>query len=127
MLLTCLAEESHGAAAPTGDSGRKIARLDALVAKHLGERWSARDYAHALHVTTGHLNRQVRAATGVSLTSYLETATMTEACRLIAFTRLTFTEVSYRIGYDDPSYFSRRFRMRIGETPSQYRLRVAGE
>lgn len=127
LLLACLAEESHDAAAPMGDPERQIARLDALVAKHLGERWSARDYAQALHVTTGHLNRQVRAATGVSLTSYLETAAMTEACRLIAFTRLPFAEVGYRIGYDDPSYFSRRFRMRIGETPSQYRSRVAGE
>ena len=57
----------------------------------------------------------------------MATAVMTEACRLIAFTRLPVAEVGYRLGYADPPYFSRRFRLRMGETPSAYRARVSGE
>ncbi|AJE45562.1 helix-turn-helix domain-containing protein [Celeribacter indicus] len=126
MLLAALAEDSatRHPAAPAPD--RQMQRLDALLATHLGEGWTARDYAGALHMTPGHLNRIVRRAAGMSLTAYLETAVMTEACRLIAFTRLPVAGVGYRLGYADPSYFSRRFRARMGETPSAYRARVAG-
>ena len=62
----------------------------------------------------------------MTLTAFLETAAMTEACRLIAFTRLPVAEVGYRLGYTDPPYFSRRFRARMGESPSAYRARVSG-
>lgn len=126
-LLALLADESTAAMPSPRDPNRQMQRLDALISEHLAEGWSARNYASALHVTTGHLNRVVRGAAGMSLTAYLETAVMTEACRLIAFTRLPVAEVGYRLGYADPPYFSRRFRLRMGETPSAYRARVSGE
>ena len=126
-LLAALADESTAETPSPKDPNRQMQQLDALITGHLAEGWSARDYASALHVTTGHLNRVVRGAAGMSLTAYLETAVMTEACRLIAFTRLPVAEVGYRLGYADPPYFSRRFRARMGETPSAYRARVSGE
>jgi len=127
VLLTTLAEDDLADAAfENPQAGRQIQRLDALIAKHLADGWAGRDYAAALHITTGHLNRIVRMATGRSLSAHLETATITEACRLIAFTRLPMAEIGYRLGFSDSSYFSRRFRLRMGETPSEYRMRVLG-
>ncbi|WP_428929348.1 helix-turn-helix domain-containing protein [Marinibacterium sp. SX1] len=123
-LLATLADETERPEPGAPGGGGQLQRLDALIAAHLAEGWTARDYALALHVTTGHLNRVVRGATGASLTAYLETATMTEACRLIAFTRLPLAEIAFRLSYADPSYFSRRFRARMGETPTAYRRRV---
>lgn len=125
-LLASLAEDDLGDAGSAPQAGQQMQRLDMLIARHLADGWGARDYAAALHVTTGHLNRVVRTATGRSLTVHLETAMMTEACRLIAFTRLPLAEVGYRLGFSDPSYFSRRFRARMGEAPSNYRTKVAG-
>ena len=127
VLLATLAENDLAdVASEDPRAGRQIQRLDALIAKHLTDGWAGRDYAAALHITTGHLNRIVRMATGCSLSAHLETATMTEACRLIAFTRLPMAEIGYRLGFSDPSYFSRRFRVRMGEAPSEYRMRVLG-
>ncbi|PTQ75567.1 AraC family transcriptional regulator [Celeribacter persicus] len=126
-LLTTLAEDTARSETPEQDQTRQMQRLDALISEHLTEGWSAADYARALHMTAGHLNRIVRKDTGATLTQYLETAVMTEACRHLAFTRLPVAEVGYRLGYTDPPYFSRRFRARMGETPTEYRARVAGE
>ena len=67
-----------------------------------------------------------RAATGASVSRHIETARMTEARRLLAFTRLPVAEIGYRLGFSDPPYFSRRFRAVTGETPSDYRERFAG-
>jgi AraC family transcriptional activator of pobA len=125
-VLATLAEADAGDAAGAGGPGPQMQRLDALIAAHLSDGWTARDYARAMRVTTGHLNRRVRVATGDSLTAYLEAAVMAEACRLIAFTAMPVAEVGYRIGYGDPSYFSRRFRKRIGKSPTDYRQHVTG-
>lgn len=123
-LLALLAEEGLARTHAARGVGRQMQQLDALIAEHLPDCWSARDYAAALHVTTGHLNRIVHGATGGNLTAYLETAVMVEACRMIAFSRLPVAEIGYRLGFSDPSYFSRRFRARMGETPSGYRART---
>lgn len=96
-----------------------------LIARHMAEGWGVADYASALSVTAGHLNRICRAATGTSAGRHIEIAVMTEASRLLAFTQLPVTEVGYRLGFDDPSYFSRRFRALRGEAPSDYRRRFA--
>jgi YesN/AraC family two-component response regulator len=43
------------------------------------------------------------------------------ACRLLDTTTLTVREVGYRVGYEDPYYFSRMFRKLMGLSPRQYR------
>ena len=103
---------------------RRLDDLDALIAAHMAEGWSASDYARALSMTTGHLSRLCRDATGMGTAAYVERAVMTEACRLLAFTGLPVSEVGYRLGYADPSHFSKRFRAARGDTPTRYRARV---
>ncbi len=104
----------------------RLSDLERLVARHIGDGWTLSDYAAALSVSPGHLSRICRAATGRGDGAYIEGAVMTEACRLLAFTRLPVSSVGYRLGYGDPSYFSRRFRAARGITPSGYRVRFSG-
>lgn len=115
------AEKGSSEANATEEAILRIQQLDVLISAHLADGWSARKYADALHITAGHLNRVIRKTRGVTLTKYLETATMTEASRLLAFTTLTMAEIAYRLGYRDPSYFSRRFRANLGLSPTEYR------
>lgn len=103
-----------------------LQELDRLIMENMGQDWSAADYATALSITTGHLSRLCRAAKGVGVTAYVETATMSEACRQLAFTRQAVSEIGYRLGYNDPSYFARRFRTLQGVTPTKYRADFLG-
>ena len=113
--------ETHNSSAT-----ERLQRLDALIARHLAENWRPGDYASALSITTGQLTRICRQHRGMSAGAYIESAVMTEACRLLAFTRMPVAEVGYRTGFADPSHFSRRFRLSQGETPSDYRARFSG-
>jgi AraC family transcriptional activator of pobA len=99
----------------------RLQRLDELIARHAGDGWGPCDYATALSITTGHLGRLCRAGAGCGAGDYIEAATMAEARRLLAFTRIPVAEVGYRLGFQDPSYFSRRFRRATGKAPSAYR------
>lgn len=102
---------------------RRMLEFDRLLTEHFTEGWGAAEFASALSITPGHLSRICRAATGESASRHIEATRMTEARRLLAFTRLPVAEIGYRLGFGDPTYFSRRFRNLTGETPSNYRAR----
>ena len=106
-------------------SDPRLADFDALILQHQKLGLSAANYADLLGVSTGHLSRLCREATGRGAGAYIERATMTEACRLVAVTRRLVAEVGYQFGYSDPSYFSKRFRAARGQTPTQYRAAFA--
>lgn len=99
----------------------RLQALDNLIATHIGEGFGASDYARALAISTGHLSRLCRAASGLGATAFIEQRIMQEACRMLAFTLLPVSDIGYRLGYADPSYFSKRFHKALGCTPSAYR------
>jgi AraC family transcriptional activator of pobA len=99
----------------------RLSRFAALIADHQNSHWTAADYAAELCITTGHLSRLCRSATGVGASLYIEHAKMADACRMLAFTRMPIAEIGFRLGYEDPSYFSKRFRVVRAQTPSEYR------
>ena len=126
LLISVAGIAAEGGQLAEPPARRRMQDFERLIAQHMDKGWGTADYASALAVTPGHLSRICRMATGQSASRHIETVLMTEARRLLAFTRLPVAEVGYRLGFDDPPYFSRRFRMATGETPSAYRARFNG-
>lgn len=126
-LLAAIAETARPAAQdqPAPQDGR-LAHLDALIAARMDQGWGVADYAAALQISAAHLGRLCRAARGMGAKAYIEQAVMDEASRLLAFTRLPLSEIGYRLGFDDPSHFSKRFRVVRGMAPSAYRRQMEG-
>jgi AraC family transcriptional regulator, transcriptional activator of pobA len=52
---------------------------------------------------------------------------MAEAARLLRYTDLTVGEISFRVGFTDPLYFSRAFKRQTGSSPQAYRESVRGD
>lgn len=126
-LLVALAESAPAQAATEGtERDARLAQLDGLIATQMAQGWSVADYAQALQISTGHLGRLCRAASGLGAKAYIEHSVMEEASRLLAFTRLPLSEIGYRLGFDDPSHFSKRFRAARGLAPSTYRRQIEG-
>tara|TARA_R110002126_G_scaffold10527_5_gene48046 strand:- start:100869 stop:101762 length:894 start_codon:yes stop_codon:yes gene_type:complete len=106
---------------------RRLAQLEQLISDPQTAGWRVQEYAAKMGLSTGHLSRLCRAANGLSASAYIEAHIIQEACRLLAFTQLSVAEVGYRLGFTDPSYFSRRFRAVQQETPSVYRQRFVSQ
>lgn len=67
------------------------------------------------------LNKMVKMITGKNASDLIISRIMLEAKRLIAYTELSNKEIAFKLNYEDPSYFSRMFRKKMGVSPSAFR------
>jgi len=95
-----------------------------LVLTHHTERWQIARYAAALNISRTHLHRVCREATGLSALAYVEDQSVKEACNRLAYTKMGISQIGYDLGYEDPSYFSRAFKRKVGLSPKDYRARL---
>ena len=125
-LLGLVAETAVTASTTNfSDAKGRLRDFEQLIMDNFAANWTAAQYAKALFVSTGHLSRLCRQAVGKGATAYIEEVVMDEACRMLAFTQLPVSEIGYRLGFADPSYFSKRFRKLHQNTPSAYRAQFA--
>lgn len=82
---------------------------------------SVADYAGELGVTPNHLTRVVKSETGRSAGEWIENARLSLARTLLHDPAIPISEISYRLGFEDPAYFSRFFRKLVGMSPTDFR------
>jgi len=88
---------------------------------------SVSGYASRLEISPSYLNKLVRTQTRHSAMDWVEIARVNWAKALLKDRSVPVSEVSYAIGIDDPSYFTRFFRKATGQTPSEYRRQIERE
>ncbi|WP_306301492.1 helix-turn-helix domain-containing protein [Verrucomicrobium spinosum] len=75
-------------------------------------------------MTAGHLNDVVRQFTAGTAGELIHARELLEARRLLMHTELSVSEIAYRLGYKDPSYFARVFRKSTGQAPADFRAAI---
>jgi len=107
---------------------RNDPHADAVV--HACESWLGKHFREqrALEQVTAHsripertLKRRFKQATGTTLIAYLQDVRIEQAKRLLETGESSVDEVSFAVGYEDPSFFRRLFKRRTGLAPNQYR------
>ena len=101
---------------------RLLQTLTLLLHEHFREHKDVGFYANALHLSAKHLSAQVKAQTGRTLKQLIDDYVLFEAKSLLSQTELSAKEITYWLGYDDPSYFGRLFKHKEGVSPQAYRL-----
>lgn len=78
-------------------------------------------FAEKLHITTSHLNDCVKDTIGLSVTQFLQQAMLLEAKRSLYYTNADVKKISFDLGFEDHTYFSRLFKKLTNETPLSFR------
>ena len=65
--------------------------------------------------------RAFKRGTGMTCTDYIALERIRVAKHLLSREDLLVKEVAYRVGFENPNYFSRRFKEMEGRTPTSYR------
>jgi AraC family transcriptional activator of pobA len=96
-------------------------RFTVLLEAHYLEHWPVSRYASLLGLTPERLNRLTRAQAGRSALELLHDRVAREACRRLVYIAAPISKLAFELGFDDPAYFCRFFKRRIGASPSEYR------
>lgn len=99
---------------------RVLAVLEHIDA-HLDEPLDTAALARVAHLSPSRLTHLFTAQVGTSPARYVEAQRMELAARLLELTPDPVAEIARRVGFADPLYFSRRFRVLRGRSPSAHR------
>lgn len=110
--------------APAGRPHPAADKAVEIMEGDLAHRWSLAELAAAVAVDPTHLVRAFRRSVGVPPITYLNRRRAQAASALLVQTDLPLARVGRSVGWEDPAYFSRRFRAEAGLSPSAYRRRL---
>jgi AraC-like DNA-binding protein/quercetin dioxygenase-like cupin family protein len=79
------------------------------------------DLVKASGYSTSQLNSIFKQKTGASPKQCYTQMKVKEACRYLSFTDMKVNQLCYKVGIEDPFYFSRLFTKVMGCSPSEYR------
>lgn len=98
-----------------------IRNLKLMIEEHFRSKQNVSFYADELNIRTRRLNDIVKLNTGQSVHNILEERLLTESKILLTTSPLTVKEISYNLGFQDPSYFNRFFKRKTKITPLHFR------
>jgi AraC family cel operon transcriptional repressor len=73
------------------------------------------------HVSSAHLSRTLKAHCGQTPTEFINEMRLKRAATLLATTPNEIIQIAYDCGFENLSYFYRRFRSKFGKPPHAYR------
>lgn len=83
---------------------------------------SLRQLAQELNYSYSSAGELVKRLTGMPFTEYLQTKRLNTALRLLTETSLSVLEISNTVGYENDSFFRRKFKEKYSVSPKQYRM-----
>ncbi len=82
--------------------------------------FSVVDLSHELGMSRVHLYKKLLALTGKSPLEFIRTIRLQRAAQLLEKSQLTVSEVAYKVGFNNPKYFTKYFKEEYGILPSAY-------
>lgn len=88
---------------------------------HPGENLTREKMCRMAGVSESTLRRLFKTHMGKTIFDFVNDTKMTYATHLLATTLEPISEIGYQLGYESPSYFTKRFRENYGISPQAYR------
>lgn len=100
---------------------RAVERVITDARERLCEPISLYDMSRVAYISTFHFNRVFHSITGLPPAKFISAMRLDEAKRLLLNTELSITDISFEVGYNSLSTFTRRFTQRVGLGPREFR------
>lgn len=100
---------------------RAISNVKQYIAENYYLDISLEELAKREYLSASYLCRAFTEHVGISFTDYLKAVRIQRAQALLLSTSKGVAEIAVKVGYHDPNYFSRVFRVVTGKSPQQYR------
>ncbi|MGN0057161.1 MAG: AraC family transcriptional regulator [Phocaeicola plebeius] len=91
--------------------------------ENISSNLTLEDLAHNFRYSPSHFSALFQKETGYSPINYYIQLKIRKACEYMETSPLKLYEIAEKVGFDEPSYFTRIFTKIIGMSPSEYRRR----
>ena len=95
-----------------------------FLGQHAAEPFSEERLARAAGLSPSRLRHLFRAQVGDSPRHFQEDLRLRRARDLLAMSRQTIGEIARELGFENPFYFTLRFKKQTGESPRAFRQRI---
>lgn len=89
--------------------------------EHINENISLNALSSQYHYSVSRFSNLFKQKTGYAPIDYFLQMKMQKACQELNFTNESIKTIAFNMGFDDPYYFSKRFRTILGISPKKYR------
>ena len=89
--------------------------------EHINENISLNELSKQYNYSVSRFSNLFKKKTGYAPIDYFVQMKMQKACQQLDFTNESIKNIAFNMGFDDPYYFSKRFRTVIGMSPKKYR------
>lgn len=104
-----------------GQEARIASQALGYIEENLDKKLELETIAAALHYSKYHLHRSFAQTVGMTMHAYVQRRRLTEAARLLVFSRKPIWEIAYVGGYESQQAFTSCFKEMYKKTPAQYR------
>jgi YesN/AraC family two-component response regulator len=81
--------------------------------------------ADELNISRSKLHSRMKTLMNMSTSEFINTVRINKAKKLIMQEEeITFSEIAYKVGYNDSAYFTRIFKKHSGKTPKEYKAGI---
>ncbi|UCB50965.1 MAG: GlxA family transcriptional regulator [Deltaproteobacteria bacterium] len=102
---------------------RRILAVQKLIEENFDQDYPYEELASRFGMSRRTFERRFKAATGDTPLVYLQRVRVEAAKRLLESQKLSFDEITYRVGYEDSSTFRKIFLKQTGLRPKEYQRR----
>ncbi len=92
--------------------------------KNLDKKLTLNELANEVGYSSTYLINLFKKETNYSPISYFSHLKILKACEYLDYTKVKVKEISFKLGYTDPYYFTKDFTKKMGMSPRNYRNRA---
>ncbi|WP_298419708.1 response regulator [uncultured Kordia sp.] len=97
---------------------------DVLDDKLVESTFNTDDFCKSINMSRMQLHRKLKALFNMTTTEFIRSQRLKLAADLLKTSDVTVSQVGYSVGFNDPAYFSKRFKEVYNCTPTQYAKRA---
>lgn len=86
---------------------------------------SVEELAAAVGMSRAHLYKKLSSLTGKSPIEFIRLIRLKRSTQYLAESQLTIAEIAYKLGFNNPKYFSKYFKEEYGILPSEYQGKMS--
>lgn len=121
--LTRMLELAYNKLSCNATQGIYIDDVIRYINRHYTEDITLSSICSALSISLSSISHAFKKVTGKSFREYLTFVRLRSAKSLLKHSKLSITEISYAVGYNDSNYFSCIFKTHTGMSPRLYRTK----